>query len=128
MTRCRPLLPAPRTWTSNDSEALGALGAGQASACERMPEGLSEAELKAYAEECGKDKAYDLVAEETGIDARAYLTDGEPDWRKVASAVVLYETGVSVNVGNIVNEDGSFNWRGAAAEAGGIAAAAVCAA
>jgi hypothetical protein len=80
--------------------------------------------LQQYAAAHTAKEVHDYVLSETGIDTNAYVKNGTVDWNAVASATSAYYLGI--DVGGFINSDGSINWRSAAADAGGAAAAAFC--
>lgn len=80
--------------------------------------------LQQYAATHTAKEVHDYVLSETGIDTNAYVKNGTVDWNAVASATSTYYLGI--DAGGFINSDGSINWRSAASDAGGAAAAAFC--
>lgn len=83
--------------------------------------------LKAYAQECGEEKALQqLTAQGIDVSKIKRLANGEIDWRDGASAVASYELGTNVDVREMVDDDNNIRWDKVAETAGSVAAAAVC--
>lgn len=94
--------------------------------CLISPELINGQSLRSQAEKCGKEALSKELIDMYGINPTDYITsDGKPDWEKIASAVISYETGVPTEV-KLFNEKGEFDWKEVAGTAGGVAAAAVC--
>lgn len=97
-----------------------------AGSCSDGPDSFSEEGLKAYAAACGEDTAADYVVQETGIDPRQYISNGQIDWKAAVHTAVLWETGVNVDINSFIGPDGEIKWEGIAQEAGAIGGAAAC--
>lgn len=108
----------------HDVCGLGDLGAD--SACGVLTDTSTDG-LKAYAQECGEEKALQQLTSQ-GIDVARLkrLASGEIDWRDGASAVASYELGTNIDVREMVDDDNNIRWDKVAEAAGAVSAAAIC--